>query len=283
MDPPPCVQNAMMKQDKKPFTYTPGGIDLSEIKSPRMARRIERNANYTGAPESPRPQAPQPVGPLPPSALAAMQPQMHVQVFPSGPPPPPPGPRNGPPPPPPPPFANIPRPPPPPTEPLATQKNYHRRQSSTGKTGHDENHPRQSDGFAEKNRRTPTQKHLVGRDFQQPVDEVASGAAATKIAASSAAATKISAYPAARIAACPAAAEISSDSAESEMVASSSRAAAVAESSAVAAPDSASGSEVGASPAGATPVVASGAGTATVPAQDNREEPPAVPSGAART
>ncbi|EFA08977.2 hypothetical protein TcasGA2_TC006684 [Tribolium castaneum] len=122
MDPPPCVQNAMMKQDKKPFTYTPGGIDLSEIKSPRMARRIERNANYTGAPEPPRPPPQQqPVGPLPPSALAAMQPQMHVQVFPTGPPPPPPGPKCAPPPPPPPP-ANIPRPPPPPLEPLPTQK-----------------------------------------------------------------------------------------------------------------------------------------------------------------
>ncbi|XP_044253556.1 titin isoform X2 [Tribolium madens] len=120
MDPPPCVQNAMMKQDKKPFTYTPGGIDLSEIKSPRMARRIERNANYTGAPEPSRPLPQQPVGPLPPSALAAMQPQMHVQVFPTGPPPPP-GPKFGPPPPPPPP-ANIPRPPPPPLEPLPTQK-----------------------------------------------------------------------------------------------------------------------------------------------------------------
>ncbi|RZC32341.1 titin-like [Asbolus verrucosus] len=122
MEPPPCVQNAMMKQDKKPFTYTPGGIDLSEIKSPRMARRIERNANYSGAPESPRPLAQQPpLGPLPPSALAAMQPQMHVQVFPSGPPPPP-GPRAGAPPPPPPPPANMPPPPPPPSEPLPTQK-----------------------------------------------------------------------------------------------------------------------------------------------------------------
>jgi hypothetical protein len=37
--PPACVQNAMMTKDKKPFTYTPGGIDLSQIKSPRMAKR----------------------------------------------------------------------------------------------------------------------------------------------------------------------------------------------------------------------------------------------------
>jgi len=35
----------MMTKDKKPFTYTPGGIDLSEIKSPRMARRVNRNAH----------------------------------------------------------------------------------------------------------------------------------------------------------------------------------------------------------------------------------------------
>lgn len=34
----------MMTKDKKPFTYTPGGLDLSEIKSPRMQRRINRNA-----------------------------------------------------------------------------------------------------------------------------------------------------------------------------------------------------------------------------------------------
>lgn len=38
-DAPACVQNAMMTKDKKPFTYTPGGIDLSQIKSPRMAKR----------------------------------------------------------------------------------------------------------------------------------------------------------------------------------------------------------------------------------------------------
>lgn len=121
MEPPPCVQNAMMKQDKKPFTYTPGGLDLSEIRSPRMARRIERNANYTGAPEAPRPAPSYPTRPLPPSALAAMQPQMHVQVFPSGPAPPPPAPK-GVPPPPPPPVYGIPPPPPPPSAPLPTQK-----------------------------------------------------------------------------------------------------------------------------------------------------------------
>lgn len=117
MDPPPCVQNAMMTKDKKPFTYTPGGIDLSEIKSPRMARRIERNANYGGVSEVPRPPPPpQNVGPLPPSALAAMNPQIQVQVLPSGGIPAP----KGCPPPPPPPPSNA--PPPPPMQPLPTQK-----------------------------------------------------------------------------------------------------------------------------------------------------------------
>lgn len=52
---PACVQNAMMTKDKKPFTYTPGGIDLSQIKSPRMARRIERNANSEGVTNTPKP------------------------------------------------------------------------------------------------------------------------------------------------------------------------------------------------------------------------------------
>lgn len=45
---PACVQNAMMNKDKKPFTYTPGGIDLSQIKSERMARRLARNAQAEG-------------------------------------------------------------------------------------------------------------------------------------------------------------------------------------------------------------------------------------------
>ncbi|XP_066259749.1 uncharacterized protein [Euwallacea similis] len=111
MDPPQCVQNAMMTKDKKPFTYTPGGIDLSEVKSPRMQRRIERNANLGNACDTPQPPHPPPqlVGPLPPSALAAMRPQTQVQVFPSPPPPPP--------------MAKgIPPPPPPPTCPLPTQK-----------------------------------------------------------------------------------------------------------------------------------------------------------------
>ncbi|XP_044760604.1 uncharacterized protein LOC123318012 isoform X2 [Coccinella septempunctata] len=125
MEPPPCIQNAMMTKDKKPFTYTPGGLNLNEIKSPRMARRIERNAAYEGVGSTPAQQnRPQVIpGSLPPSAIAAMQPQMHVQVFPSGPPPPPPmNLQRGGVPPPPPPMSNIPPPPPPPTQPLPTQK-----------------------------------------------------------------------------------------------------------------------------------------------------------------
>lgn len=122
MDPPPCIQNAMMTKDKKPFTYTPGGIDLSEVRSPRMARRIERNANLGGVDDVPRPQQTQPANyaSLPPSTLAAMRPQPQVQVFPSGPVPPSPM-RGGMAPPPPPPL-NMPPPPPPPSAPLPTQK-----------------------------------------------------------------------------------------------------------------------------------------------------------------
>ncbi|KAF5270529.1 hypothetical protein FQR65_LT05427 [Abscondita terminalis] len=108
-EPPLCVQNAMLTKDKKPFTYTPGGIDLSEIRSPRMARRLERNAMNEGVSSVPQ-MTHHPTGPLPPSALAAMQPQLSVQVFPTG------GiPQSGPPPPPPPPKA-----PPMKTSPLPT-------------------------------------------------------------------------------------------------------------------------------------------------------------------
>ncbi|KAI8437519.1 hypothetical protein MSG28_011826 [Choristoneura fumiferana] len=41
-EPPACIQNAMMTKDKKPFTYTPGGLDLSQIRTPSMARRLAR-------------------------------------------------------------------------------------------------------------------------------------------------------------------------------------------------------------------------------------------------
>ncbi|XP_057654005.1 uncharacterized protein LOC130892559 [Diorhabda carinulata] len=122
MEPPACVQNAMMTKDKKPFTYTPGGIDLSEARSPRLQRRIERNAHLQGVGDLPQNPAynPQTTGPLPPSAMAAIRPQPQVQVFPSG--PPPTTPLRGSIPPPPPPPKGIPPPPPPPNCPLPTQK-----------------------------------------------------------------------------------------------------------------------------------------------------------------
>jgi len=44
----------MMTKDKKPFTYTPGGLDLSQIRSPRMQRRITRNANAEGVSDQPQ-------------------------------------------------------------------------------------------------------------------------------------------------------------------------------------------------------------------------------------
>lgn len=86
--PPAAIQNAMMK-DKKPFTYTPGGIDLfSEIRSPRMQRRISKNAADEGVVLPPQQPAQQPSASinsnnqLSPQAMAAMQPQMAVPVFP---------------------------------------------------------------------------------------------------------------------------------------------------------------------------------------------------------
>lgn len=104
---PACVQNAMMTKDKKPFTYTPGGIDLSQIKSPRMAKRISANANSPGITNQPKvsplaqmnnndnnsspmqtPQTPQsgsvppPPPPLPSMGAAALG--MPFQVLPTG-------------------------------------------------------------------------------------------------------------------------------------------------------------------------------------------------------
>ncbi|KAK9506959.1 hypothetical protein O3M35_008799 [Rhynocoris fuscipes] len=86
-EPPAAIQNAMMTKDKKPFTYTPGGLDLAEIRSPRMARRINRNAHMEDSCSGPQLKAPgPPVQPhsLPPAALAAMQPQIAIPVFPPG-------------------------------------------------------------------------------------------------------------------------------------------------------------------------------------------------------
>lgn len=76
----------MIGKDKKPFTYTPGGIDLSEIRSPRMQRRICRNAAAEGVsvpPPPPTPPSPQTGGiPRPPP----MHPQLAVAVLPPPPP-----------------------------------------------------------------------------------------------------------------------------------------------------------------------------------------------------
>jgi hypothetical protein len=98
---PACVQNAMMTKDKKPFTYTPGGIDLSQIKSPRMAKRVQKNAlseGVTGPPKvSPLAQANQTGQPSqPPAAMARDMMGVPFQVFPAGPPAPPPLPHKQP-------------------------------------------------------------------------------------------------------------------------------------------------------------------------------------------
>lgn len=99
----------MMTKDKKPFTYTPGGIDLSQIKSPRMAKRIARNAQNEGVTGQSRP------SPLvkpngtengnhsPSISMGAAAMGMPFQVFPTPPPPQPQPKANG----------GIPPPPPP--------------------------------------------------------------------------------------------------------------------------------------------------------------------------
>ncbi|KAJ8675487.1 hypothetical protein QAD02_011273, partial [Eretmocerus hayati] len=56
-EPPAAIQNAMMTKDKKPFTYTPGmggKLDLSQIRSPRMARRVAKNAEDEGVEGPPK-------------------------------------------------------------------------------------------------------------------------------------------------------------------------------------------------------------------------------------
>ncbi|XP_061400913.1 mucin-2 [Musca vetustissima] len=73
---PACVQNAM-NRDKKPFTYTPGGIDLSQIKSERMAKRLARNACAEGAAGQSQQNRPggavqQPISPSSPGSAAAV-------------------------------------------------------------------------------------------------------------------------------------------------------------------------------------------------------------------
>lgn len=79
---PPSALHGAMSRERKPFTYTPGGLDLSEIKSERMAKRLMRNAMNQGVPELP-PQALQsPPTPSTPIAVPNFN-CLPVQVFPS--------------------------------------------------------------------------------------------------------------------------------------------------------------------------------------------------------
>jgi hypothetical protein len=42
---PAALKNAMIgPKDVKPFTYLPGGLDFSEIRSPKMAQRLAKQA-----------------------------------------------------------------------------------------------------------------------------------------------------------------------------------------------------------------------------------------------
>lgn len=86
-EPPACIQNAMMTKDKKPFTYTPGGLDLSQIRTPSMARRLARQRSQE---EHEQQYGQQNAGP-----------RYHPQGGPAPPPPPPPSMPAPPPPPPP--------------------------------------------------------------------------------------------------------------------------------------------------------------------------------------
>lgn len=76
----------MMTKDKKPFTYTPGmggKLDLSQIRSPRMARRVAKNAEdegIEGPPKLPGMAVTSPVSPQQPNIYS--HPQVAVPVFP---------------------------------------------------------------------------------------------------------------------------------------------------------------------------------------------------------
>lgn len=86
-EPPAAIQNAMLTKDKKPFTYTPGmggKLDLSQIRSPRMARRVAKNANDEGIEGPPKPAVdskPSPAASTAPNLF--VQPQVAVPVFPT--------------------------------------------------------------------------------------------------------------------------------------------------------------------------------------------------------
>lgn len=90
-EPPAAIQNAMLTKDKKPFTYTPGmggKLDLSQIRSPRMARRVAKNANdegIEGPPKSALESKPSPAASTAPNLF--VQPQVAIPVFPTNVPP----------------------------------------------------------------------------------------------------------------------------------------------------------------------------------------------------
>ncbi|XP_050355134.1 histone acetyltransferase KAT6A-like isoform X2 [Nymphalis io] len=79
MNPPSALYGAMNKE-RKPFTYTPGGLDLSEIKSERMAKRLMRNAMSEGVPETPAQTLKSP--PVTPGTIPNFN-CLPVQVFPT--------------------------------------------------------------------------------------------------------------------------------------------------------------------------------------------------------
>ncbi|KAM3962147.1 uncharacterized protein ACR2FA_003831 isoform 2-T2 [Aphomia sociella] len=79
---PPSALHGAMSRERKPFTYTPGGLDLSEIKSERMAKRLMRNAMNQGVPEVPIQQIQSPPMPSTPIAVPNFN-CLPVQVFPT--------------------------------------------------------------------------------------------------------------------------------------------------------------------------------------------------------
>ncbi|KAJ0172163.1 hypothetical protein K1T71_012136 [Dendrolimus kikuchii] len=79
---PPSALHGAMSRDRKPFTYTPGGLNLSEIKSERMAQRLMRNAMNPGVPEKPIQMIQSPPMPSTPIAVPNYN-CLPVQVFPT--------------------------------------------------------------------------------------------------------------------------------------------------------------------------------------------------------
>lgn len=82
MNPPSALAGAMGRE-RKPFSYLPGGLDLSQIKSERMAQRLMRNAMNQGVPEVPVQQIQSPTTPTTPVAVPNFS-CLPVQVLPPG-------------------------------------------------------------------------------------------------------------------------------------------------------------------------------------------------------